>query len=177
MTEKPYTLTDLQEVLGEVAGDAEFAADYFERYVNGHEVMNYRELLAQAGFSVRKAREGRAWLGSVTEIGQKDGLVISAEPTVGSPSHDAGLARGDHILSVDGMVVAKPEDLDRVINRSSPGDLLKIGYRKNGETGTLAVRLIEDPTIMIQTFEDVGLGVTSAVLEFRSDWLGSKASP
>ncbi|MFV1980321.1 MAG: M61 family metallopeptidase [Rhodothermia bacterium] len=174
--ERPYALDDLQRVLGEVSGDTEFSAEFFARFVRGREAMNYRELLEPAGFLVRKAREGRAWFGSVTAIDGKDGVVVSAEPTVGSPSYDAGLARGDRILSVDGTAVAKPEDLDRVINRSSPGDLLKIGYWKNGETGAVAVKLTEDPTLMILTFENAGLDVTPAVLEFRSDWLESKAA-
>ena len=56
--ETPYTLDDLKSVLGSVAGDAAFAQDFFARYVEGHEVLDYARLLGRAGILV-KSNAGR----------------------------------------------------------------------------------------------------------------------
>ena len=53
---RPYTLADLERTLGEYAGDAVFARDFFARYVQGRDVPDYASLLNQADFLVRPAQ-------------------------------------------------------------------------------------------------------------------------
>jgi predicted metalloprotease with PDZ domain len=61
----PYTLDDLKAVLGNVSGDAAFAQEFFNRYVEGHDVLDYARLLAPAGILV-KSNAGRAFAGTLT---------------------------------------------------------------------------------------------------------------
>lgn len=49
----PYTAADLKATLAEVSGDAAFAADFFERYIEGRDVVEYATLLSRAGFLLR----------------------------------------------------------------------------------------------------------------------------
>ena len=63
-TERPYTLADLERVLGETVGDAVFAADFFRRHINETEVMDYVALLANGGHLLRRANSGAAWIGA-----------------------------------------------------------------------------------------------------------------
>ena len=42
-----------------------FVDDFFDRYVEGHEVVDYARLLECAGLVLRKRAPGRAWLGDV----------------------------------------------------------------------------------------------------------------
>jgi predicted metalloprotease with PDZ domain len=49
----PYTLADLRTTLAEVSGDAGFATDFFERYIEGRDVVEYARLLSRAGFLLR----------------------------------------------------------------------------------------------------------------------------
>ena len=51
--EAPYTMADLQRTLAEVADDQTFAAEFFKRYIEGGEVVDYARLLARAGFVLR----------------------------------------------------------------------------------------------------------------------------
>ena len=49
----PYTLADLRTTLAEVSGDEAFAKDFFERYIEGRDVVEYGRLLLRAGFLLR----------------------------------------------------------------------------------------------------------------------------
>ena len=53
--DQPYTIADAKAVLAAVAGDAAFADDFFARYIQGHEVVNYARLLARRGARVAAA--------------------------------------------------------------------------------------------------------------------------
>ena len=50
----PYTLSDVRQALAEVAGDEAFAADFFERFIEGRDVADYARLLSRAGFVLRQ---------------------------------------------------------------------------------------------------------------------------
>ena len=50
----PYTLADVRKTLAEVAGDEAFAADFFERFIEGRDVVDYARLLSRAGFLLRQ---------------------------------------------------------------------------------------------------------------------------
>jgi predicted metalloprotease with PDZ domain len=49
----PYTNADLERTLAEVSGDATFAKEFFDRYVEGHDVVDYARLLSRAGLVFR----------------------------------------------------------------------------------------------------------------------------
>ena len=51
--ESPYTLADLKATLADVSGDATFATQFFARYVEGHDVVDYASLLSRAGLLLR----------------------------------------------------------------------------------------------------------------------------
>ena len=55
---RPYTIQDLRDVLADVSGDRSFANEFFDRYVQGREVVDYEPLLARAGLA---AAEEQAW--------------------------------------------------------------------------------------------------------------------
>ncbi len=63
---RPYTMQDLRNVLAEVSGDRAFADDFFDRFVQGRDVVDYAPLLARAGLMLRKRNPGRPWIGDVS---------------------------------------------------------------------------------------------------------------
>ena len=65
MVATPYTIADLEAVLAQVSGDRVFAREFFARYVEGRELVDYARLLKRAGLMVRRPQEGRPTLGSV----------------------------------------------------------------------------------------------------------------
>ncbi len=57
--DKPYTSEDLRDVLASVAGDRAFADDFFARYIQGHQVIDYDRLFASAGLTWRTGARGQ----------------------------------------------------------------------------------------------------------------------
>ena len=56
--ERPYDLDGVRAVLGEVSGDMDFAASFVGRFVQGHDVADYRRLLEGAGLVLRPVGPG-----------------------------------------------------------------------------------------------------------------------
>ena len=52
-------MVDVETTLASLTGESGFARDFVDRYIRGHEMADYRDLLEQAGFLVRAAPRGR----------------------------------------------------------------------------------------------------------------------
>jgi predicted metalloprotease with PDZ domain len=172
-TERPYTPDDLRNVLADVAGDAAFAREFFDRYVEGTEVMDYEELLSHSGYLLRLANPSSAWLGA--RISNRNGqAMVASIPSIGSPLYDAGLDEGAVIAAVDGSAVSAAEFL-RIVASRNPGDRLPMTYQFRGSLYEATVVLTEDPAIEVVTFETSGRPVTDPIRAFRDSWFGSRA--
>ncbi len=95
----------------------------------------------------------RGWLGVVIQpinealqksfkLPSKDGALISKiEPS--GPAAQAGLKHGDVIIRFDGEVVAKMEDLPRLVARASVGKKVSIVVLRDGQEKTFSVKVGE----------------------------------
>ncbi len=171
-TEIAYTVAGLEEVLAGVTSDKTFAADFFTRYVTGHEPFNYAPLLEKAGITMKKQYAGKAWLGQVQFT--ENTTTISSNTIIGSPLYNAGLDFEDVITQLDGKLVARPADINEVLGSHKPGDVIAIQYKHRTETKTAMLTLGENPSYSIQTYEQAGLNLTSEMKAFRDNWLGTK---
>ncbi len=170
--EVPYTLDDLERALADVTRDTAFADDFFARYVRGREVPDYRALLARAGFLLRPANPGRAFLGLVHLEYGTDGARIDGATEVGSPLHRAGLNRDDVIVTLDGRPLAGDEAWQAVKAAHRPGDVIEVDFISRGRRQSARVTLVEDPRLEVVTYEEAGLPLTVAIRRFRTAWLG-----
>jgi predicted metalloprotease with PDZ domain len=100
--EKPYTMADLQAALASVAHDAPFASDFVARYVQGHDIVDYRQLLGRAGLHMKAVNPGAGWAGSIDGQESDRGFRITRGVPFGSPAYEAGLERDDVIISIAG---------------------------------------------------------------------------
>jgi len=78
----------------------------------------------------------RAWLGFFPQ--GHEGSVIVTGVLPGSPAEQAGLARGDLILSLDGEPVSSLRELYRALWRRGPGDALGLQVLRDS-----AIRLVD----------------------------------
>lgn len=69
-----------------------------------------------------------------------DGLVIT-DVASGSAASDAGLKKGDIIISVNGVSVTLPSELQELVTRYKPSDKVNVVYSRNGKNGTLSAIL------------------------------------
>ncbi len=170
---KPYTLADLKSALAKVTGDAAFANDFFTRYIKGREVVDYESLLARAGFQLRKTRPGKVWMdGQLREQG--GALTIGGPTLVTGPLYKAGLDRGDRILSFDGQAVAKPSDVQAILEKHKPGDSVTVEFEQRGVKKNAQLTFTEDPQVEVIAYENAGLDLTPEMKKLRAEWLGSQ---
>ncbi len=174
--DRPYTMVDLRQALAAVSGDAAFAAAFFERYIQGRDVVDYERLLARAGLLLRPVARGRGWIGDLRMQGAAGGVRLSAATPFGSPLFEAGLDRDDVIVSVDGQAVGSDADVRRLVAGKRPGDTLRLAFDRRGERASATVRVAEDPHREIVAFEEAGRPLTDAQRRFREAWLGGAAA-
>ncbi|HVS13068.1 MAG TPA: PDZ domain-containing protein [Thermoanaerobaculia bacterium] len=176
-TEIPYRLEDLERILGEIAGDPEWAADFFRRSAHGSELPDYARLLAAAGLLLRPQRPGEAWLGSLAfDFDPREGIATLDQPAlVGSPLYRAGIDRGDVIVEVDGVAAGSRDAFAAALAAREPGDTLTLRVRERGLERDVAVTLAEDPAAELVTFESAGRAVSPEAERVRAEWLGPKA--
>jgi predicted metalloprotease with PDZ domain len=170
----PYTHDDLKRALGEVAGDQAFADDFFARFIEGREVVDYAPLVARAGLVLR-SRTDRAFAGALIMQGDQTGVRILGDVPMGSPAYEAGLEREDVIVSLGGTRVSQASDVDRLVLARKPGDPLPVVFERRGSRLSAAIRLIADPRVELVTAEQAGQALTEAQRRFRGAWLNSAA--
>jgi predicted metalloprotease with PDZ domain len=175
--ERPFTADDLKDLLGEYSGDRAFAIDFFGRYVEGREVVDYAALLRNAGYLLRTAEPGVAWLAAPALAFEDDGARLTGPTLVGTPLYEAGMGPGDVLLTLDGRPVRVAGDLEQVLSARKPGDRIGLSYRQRGETRTGELTLMESPRLEVVPFENADLDLTGPMRSFREDWLGTGVSP
>ena len=173
--DKPYTQDDLQRALAEATESETFAHEMFSRYVNGHEAMDYKTLLARAGLLLRKVTPGEVWFGAPQANASSTGLSINGGVLRGSPAYVAGIDRGDRVVSVDGKDIKEQKDWDKILKSHKPGDQTRVVVEGRGGRRNVPLVWQEAPALELVTYESAKQTVTASIREFRTAWLGSKA--
>ena len=168
---RPYTIDDLRLTLGEVADDQQFATDFFARYIEGRDAVDYPPLFAQAGLALRPRTPGAGWIGDVQTALEADGLSVTGLVPFKTPLYDARVDLGDIIVAVNGARPSAP--LEEIARGSKPGDTLKLTVRtRDGKETVRDVLVKADPDQTLVTVESEGGTPTAAQQAFRQAWLG-----
>jgi predicted metalloprotease with PDZ domain len=170
-SEVPYTLHDLQTTLVAYSGDQAFADRFFAKYITGREVPDMAALLAQAGLLLRPRNPGAAWFGPARIDIDSAGGRIEGPTLIGSPFYEAGLDRGDVILTVDGQPLTSDSVLQAIKAAHKPGDAIPVTFRGRGRQSMAHVAMPADTRLEVVTYEEAGLPVTEAMQKFRQSWL------
>ena len=170
---RPYTLQDLRGRLSDVSGDSAFANEFFDKYIEGRDVVDYEALLGKAGMLLRRGGQRRPWIGPLN-LNFDRGAARIASPTIeDTPVYAAGLDEDDEVLSIDGQAIAAQGRVDEVLRRHVPGDKLRVAIRRRGLVRNLIVTTAEDPTLELVPAE-VSRPLTAAERRLRDEWLSSK---
>lgn len=173
--DNPYTIADARTVLAEVSGDAAFAADFFSRYIQGHEVVDYARLLRRAGLALKPTSPGEGFIGELRLQDGSAGVRITGAVPFGSPAYAAGLERDDVVISVGGVETSSTAELERAVRARRPGETVAVAFARRGERRTGTLSIVGDPRQEIVADEDAGQRITEAQRRFRAEWLGSSA--
>lgn len=98
--------------------------------------------------------------GKDIDLGTTEGIYI-AEVSVDGAAADAGLQKGDIILSVNGKTVSKMGQLQEEITKLRPGDKVSISYMHNKKTfsKTITLRNSQGTTTELQQTDPNSLGI------------------
>jgi predicted metalloprotease with PDZ domain len=171
----PYTAADLQTTLAEVSGSGSFAREFFERYVDGPELVEYGMLLKRMGLIWKPLNPGRAWMGELPMTSGTDGARITNAAPMGTPAYDAGFGEGDVLVSIGGKDVRSASDVAAIVEAAKPGDRLGAAYLRHGKPRQATIALRGHPTRTLVTRESAGETPTPEELKMREAWLGSRA--
>lgn len=143
--ERPYDVEDIEAALAAVTGDAAFAADFFDRYVQGTEVPPYAELFRAMGAQLTEPGAGAPWVtGAQLREAEGGGILVASNTLAGDPLYQVGMDRGDRILEVDGEP-ATPTALTAAMEAAGVGGRLGLTVAGRGEIRTVAVTLEDRP--------------------------------
>ena len=176
MVATPYTTDDLKAVLGEVSGDPKFAQSFFARFIQGHDLADYRALLDRAGLVLRKRSAGAAYFTGNDQLAfEGGGARVAGAVAFDSWLYKAGVERDDLIVSIDSVSVTSRAAVADVLRKHKPGDQVAIRFvRRGGETLNGTLVLEEDPRQEIVPIEAAGGTLSKAQQQFRDGWLGTK---
>lgn len=174
---RPYTLADLRRELGELVDDAAFGDEFFARFVEGREVVDYARLLARAGYRLERSAPGRGWIGDVPVqeapgggllVGGASGALVRFE----SPAYAAGIDSGDVIVAIDDRPATRAA-WDGLARRA-PGDQVPLVVaRRDGRRVATTLTIAADPALRLVPIDASG-PLPDDVRAFRRAWLGSR---
>lgn len=171
---RPYSIADARDTLARVAGSRAFADEFFGRYIEGHDVADYRPLLARAGLVLRRQHPGGAWIGPVAFDATSDGARVGNLVAPGTPAYEAGLQQDDLLTRLGDRPVSSEQDVESVLAAHRPGDVIPIQFTRRSGPVTASITLREDPSIEIVTLESTGRRLTADQAAFRKAWLASR---
>ncbi len=171
-TEVPYTLATMQETLASIT-DAAFAADFFGRYINGHEAIDYASLLAKAGYDLKKTDAGKPYLGANTKINERGKFVIANNTIKGTVAYEAGLDIDDEILKLDEKPVKNTSDLNAFLQNKKPGDIVFVTYKHRNAEKQAKIILKEHLPYSVIPFEHSGKTVSAEAKQIRASWFST----
>jgi predicted metalloprotease with PDZ domain len=170
----PYSVDGLKETLAKVSGDRAFANDFFSKFIEGRELVDYTRLLARAGFVLRKRNAGRAFAGQVTLQPGGSALRVGELVPWESPLYRAGVAQDDQLINLGGVDLTSTAAWQEALGKHRPGARVPLRFvRRSGETVNAMIELIEDPRMEVVLLEKTGGTLSDDQQRFRNTWLGS----
>ncbi|MBL3656750.1 M61 family metallopeptidase [Fulvivirga sediminis] len=163
-TEINFSNDNLYITLREYAGKA-LADKFFENYVYDNDIPKYDKLLEQVGLYLRPLET--PYIGAQVEFTQ-NGTAQVAEYTVkNTPAYNAGLEKGDIIISIGGSTFSNREQFEETMSLLSSEKSTEIEYRRNGRTRTEEIDIETNPEVEFGLFPEP----KEKELTARNQWL------
>lgn len=169
-----YTVDGLKETLSKVSSDRRFTNDFFNRFIEGRELVDYARLLGRAGFVVRKRSGGGPFVGQVNLQPAGSAFRVAGMVPMDSPLYKAGVAQDDQIVRLGSTGLNPTNTLDAALANHKAGDRVPLRFvRRSGEIVNTTITLEEDPRVEVVLVEKSGGTLTDDQRRFRDAWLGS----
>jgi predicted metalloprotease with PDZ domain len=169
-----YSIDGLKETLATVSGDRNFANDFFSKFVEGKDLVDYGRLLGRPGLVMRKRAAGRPFAGQVQLTAGGSALRVQNLVPWESALYKAGVSQDDQLVELDGTPLVSMAAWDSVFGKHKAGDRAPLRYvRRSGETVNTTLTFDEDPRVEVVPIEKTGGTLTDDQRRFRESWLTS----
>ena len=166
--EKPYTIPDLEAALAAIT-NKNYAADFFQKYVYGHQSYDYASRLIKAGLELKKA-PAKAFIGNVNYTSNPSELTLAQPPVKGTPIYNAGVDVGDVILEADRKNITIEKDFQTILEQHKTGDKIHFSYKHRNNIVETELEMGENKVVYIVT----AANQTTEQTTFKKAWLSSK---
>ncbi len=175
-TEKPYTMSDLQNTLYEVTKDKEFSEQFFKKHIVGNELPNYNELLNTVAMEFQLTQKGKVWFGKLgldIDEGKKEkNATISNYMLFGSPFYNAGVEKGDILVSINDKPINSVATYREVLSTLEEGKKATVIFERFGKTNTVEVIPVQIPFRELVYLSEND--TNKKQVEERKKWLSTK---
>ena len=163
--EIPYTIKNLEDSLADYTTKS-FSDHFFGQYIYSSEMPDYEMLLASAGIDFSSPYELQASFGAKI-LNQDNKWLVSSNPAQGSAMYDAGLSKGDHIISIDGKLTNNKQKPNTFLNAYKAGDSVKVIFNRFGQK--METMMTFSPNLSFKT--SLMESVSKEVKKRQNKWL------
>lgn len=164
--EIPYTIPQLQEALSTVTKDEDFAESFFNNYVYDSKLPDFKTLLPEFGVTLEPLFPESTDLINVKL--DNAGIIVSSVLRNHS-LYEAGIEKGDQIISLDGQEIWSFEDFKNAAQRLAAGRSYTIQFKQLGEIISTNFTAKPDQTFKVAYIPDAQL--SKKVQKKRNAWL------
>ena len=163
--ERPYKIADLREVLKEYAGK-EFGENFFSKYIYDSHMPDYKKLFTSVGVRVEQNDLKSVYFGANLVKNKKRWVLIS-NPLQGTSAYNAGLNRGDVIISINDVPLPHDMDKSNYFAQFKPHQEVKIIFLRNYRQKESYLTFTPNKSFTTSVTESKN----KKVLEKRNSWL------
>jgi len=166
--ETPYTLTNLEQILASYISPS-FSKNFFNSYIYDSQMPDYKSLLSSVGieFGVKypDLPSFGAWIKN-----KNNKWLINSNPIKSSSLYNAGLVKGDEIVSIDGVLTNDRLNPDAFLKSRQPGTEAKVIFNRFGAQKQSTLTFEKNNSYKTFIKEDA----SKAVIKRQNSWLNAK---
>ncbi|MBB6274487.1 putative metalloprotease with PDZ domain [Pedobacter cryoconitis] len=157
-----YTDAEFKAMVEKISGIS--FTDFWAKYVNGTEKIEYEKYLGYAGIKVKDMAQKDAYLGIATRV--TEGHILITAVSRNSAAWVDGLNVNDELIGVDGTYAEPAIDKMSVMKQKKVGDIVTFQIRRDGLPKEIKVTLKESPNVqLVSSMDPEGTEIDKAVFK------------
>jgi predicted metalloprotease with PDZ domain len=163
--EIPYTLKDLENRLAAYVNNS-FSEQFFNLYIYGSDMPDYKSLLASVGIDFSLQYEDGPYFGATLE-NKNNKWLIGSNPLQNSSLYNAGFSKGDEIISIDGKLTNNKIKPKEFLKAYKVGETVKAVFNRFENQYETEMTFVRDPAFKTMLMKETSKGVRQR----QNSWL------
>lgn len=172
--EIPYANEDIKNTLAEVCGNKDFASAFFNNHIYNNVFPDFENLFDKIGYKLIQKNPNKSSMEYMRLRFKGDTATLLSQPLIGSSIYEAGVNKGDLILSIDEQPVTSYPELNFIIGTRKVGDEVDIVFSHHGKLKTAIYKVNEDNQLILIPKEKFSIKVIAEESQRLDGWLKSR---